>query len=276
EQCDFRRAAADGGERFRVDGGLELALEEHAVDVLAVRHAAHFHPGGGLEGDVFFFLAPPLDALELDAVVVLQDAAHPEAGGILQGVEADALAVEVGGLLDAAVGALHDVAVAEAPVWEHRNRGERGALVAGHEVGDERELADVEFLVAQHAPVALGRGHGEGVELDARRARGAVDQGAQQVVIAACERELELGHGVWAQLARMPLASTTFFHLAISAATKAANSSGIFTAGSAPCARKRSLSSGSWRIFAVSAARRSIAARGVPAGANIPLQPLTS
>jgi hypothetical protein len=33
-----------------LDRGFELAVEEHAVDVLAVRHAAHFHPGGGLEG----------------------------------------------------------------------------------------------------------------------------------------------------------------------------------------------------------------------------------
>src|SRR6185369_9797115 len=102
---------------------------------------------------------------------------------------------------------------------------------------------------------------GEGVEFDSRRASRPVDQRTQQVVVDACQGEIELRHGGSLQFARMPLASTTFFHFVVSEATNAPNSSGIFTAGSAPCARKRSLSAGSWRIFAVSAARRSIAAR---------------
>src|SRR2546425_12984594 len=204
--------------------------------------------------------------------MVLQDAAHPEAGGILQRVETDALAVQVGRLLDAGVRALHDVAMAEAPVRKYRDGVERGGLVARHQVADERELADVELLVAQHAAVALGRGHGEDVELHARRNGAAIGQRAHQVVAAAGEGELELRH----QFAAMPLACATLRHLRISASTKAANSSGILTAASAPCATKRSFNAGSARIRALSAARRSIAARGVRAGANIPLQPLTS
>ena len=51
---------------------------------------------------------------------------------------------------------------------EHRDRGQRLALVARHEVGADVLLADVELVLAAHAPVALARPHvGEEDEVEA-------------------------------------------------------------------------------------------------------------
>jgi hypothetical protein len=48
---------------------------------------------------------------------------------------------------------------------------------------------------------------------------------------------------------------------------RATKASGVVPSGSSPAARRRSATSGTWMIFAVSAAMRSTMARGVPAGA---------
>ena len=194
EQSHFRGAGAHRGQRFRIDGRFQLAFQKHPVDVLSLRDAADSHPRGRLKWNVLFLLAPPFDRLQIDAVVVLQDAAHPQAGRILKGIQSHPFPVEVGGLLDAAIRALHHVAVAKTAVREHRDGGKRLGVVASDQVGDERKLADVEFPVAQHAPVPLGRGHGEDVELDAGSGRLAFDQRNQQIVGSAGERELERGH----------------------------------------------------------------------------------
>src|SRR5256885_12798649 len=50
--------------------------------------------------------------------------------------------VEVGGLLDAAIRALHHVAVAKTAVREHRDGGKRLGVVASDQVGDERKRSE--------------------------------------------------------------------------------------------------------------------------------------
>ena len=66
------------------------------------------------------------------------------------------------------VGVDEHEAVAEAAMQEHRDRRERLALVADHEIGADVLLADVEFMLAAHPPVPLARAHvGEEHEVEA-------------------------------------------------------------------------------------------------------------
>jgi len=83
--------------------------------------------------------------------------------------------------------------VTKTPVQEHRDRGERRATLAFHEIGADICLADVEFGPARHAPVTLARAHTcEHDELQAVRGNRAVLERANDLVVAACDRQLEL------------------------------------------------------------------------------------
>ena len=124
------------------------------------------------------------------AVFVLQDAAQPQAGGGLEGLQPDLAADQVGRLLNALAGVDEDEAVAEAAMQEHRQRRKRLLLVARHQVGRGRALRHVEIAVAQEAPVARGGIHlGEHGELDAVGLDGAFIKRADDLVIAAGERQ---------------------------------------------------------------------------------------
>jgi hypothetical protein len=84
-------------------------------------------------------------------------------------------------------------AVAEAPMQEHRDGGQWGALVALHEIGANIALADVELGLARHPPVALARPHaGEHDELEAVGLDRALLERAHDLVVAAGHREPEL------------------------------------------------------------------------------------
>ncbi len=87
KQRNFRIAGAHRRQGFGIERRFELAVDKHLVDVFALGHALDVHPGGRFERDVLFLLAPPLDGLQIDVVMILQDTAHPQAGGILQGIE---------------------------------------------------------------------------------------------------------------------------------------------------------------------------------------------
>nr|WP_292038977.1 hypothetical protein [Massilia sp. UBA6681] len=129
-----------------------------------------------------------------DAVVVLQDRAHPDVGGELVLGQADAAAAQVLGALDA-VGAHVDRGVAEGARQEHRHadvgQGAGGGLDGG---AGERQLADVEFLGAEGAEEDLFRRERHEDGIDAVDLDGAVDQGAATVVIADGHGELQFVH----------------------------------------------------------------------------------
>src|SRR5438105_4458924 len=65
---------------------------------------------------------PPFQVGGLDAILLLQHAAHPDVGGHLVLRHADGPALEVGRRLDAAVGADVDAGVAEQPRHKGRHR----------------------------------------------------------------------------------------------------------------------------------------------------------
>ena len=73
-----------------------------------------------------------------------------------------------------------------------------------------------------------------------------------------------------------PDAATTFVHLSISRTMKAENSSGVCGIGSAPSARMRSTTDGSFSSATNAALSRAITAGGVFAGAMMPNQPMDS
>src|SRR5581483_3803798 len=58
---------------------------------------------------------------------------------------------------DAGIDVDESKAVAKAPVQEDRNRRQRLAVIARHQIAADVELADVELPVARHAPVAFPR-----------------------------------------------------------------------------------------------------------------------
>ncbi len=76
---------------------------------------------------------------------------------------------------------------------EHRDGGERHALVALHEIGADIGLAHVELGLARHAPVALARPHvGEDDELETVGLDHAFLERAHDLVVAARDGELDL------------------------------------------------------------------------------------
>ena len=142
------------------------------------------------ELDVLVELGEPFDRLVRHAVLVLEDAAHPMPGRHQERLDADLAADQVLRLLDALRRVDEHEAVAEAPVQEHRQRGDRHALVARHDVGRARRLRHVEVAVADEAPVPRRRIHvGEHGEVDAVRLDLALLEGAHDLVVAAREGE---------------------------------------------------------------------------------------
>ena len=127
--------------------------------------------------------------------MLLENAAHPDAGGRLEIGAADYFAVEVLWRLDAGGGVDEDEAVAEAAMQEHRNGGQRLALVADHEIGADIFLADVEFVLAAHAPVALARPHvGQEDEFEPIRLDRTLLERADDVVVAAGDCQSQFAH----------------------------------------------------------------------------------
>ena len=126
--------------------------------------------------------------------MILQNAAHPQSGGILQRVERDALAVQIGRLFDAAAGALDHVLMTKTAVRKNRNGIVAAALVARHQIADQRQLANVELFMLQHAAMAFRRRHRQNVQFDALGLNLAVDQRAQKIIIAASQGQLQFCH----------------------------------------------------------------------------------
>ena len=139
----------------------------------------------------------PFDRVDVDAEVVLHQAADEYRGGL--GIErhADALAFEVLRGFDV-LAVDHHEAVPEHARGEHRQRDER-ALVrrnAADEFG-ARHLAGVEFQPVGHAVENLARiVHDQEIEIDAFGFDLAGLQRQHAVVEAAGERDRKCGHWV--------------------------------------------------------------------------------
>jgi hypothetical protein len=98
----------------------------------------------------------PGDRVEVDAVLLGQDGARPDARGHrVAPVHADLAALEVLRAPDVRADPVADGAVVEAAHQERRDRGELHPVRLRDEVGGEGHLADVELEGADHAPEAL-------------------------------------------------------------------------------------------------------------------------
>jgi len=137
-----------------------------------------------------------MDVGRLDAVFVLQDAAHPYDGGDLVFRKADGLADEVPRRLDAAVGADIDAGMAEDARDESGYADVRGfAGIGDSQIGAEGELADVELLVAEGAEKHLLGLERDVGDVAALHRHAAVLQRAGAVIIAAGDGDRDLnGH----------------------------------------------------------------------------------
>jgi hypothetical protein len=128
------------------------------------------------------------------AIVVLQDRASPDVGGELVFGKADALALQVLGLLDAVLAHV-DRRVAEGSRQEHRH-GDVRALAARvlDQVARQRQFGDVE-VHASHGPEEHLLGVQEHVDrIHAVDLHAPVEQRTGAVVVAHGDRELQLGH----------------------------------------------------------------------------------
>ena len=126
-----------------------------------------------------------------NAVMLLQDAAHPDIAGGEKSRSADPLTAQIGRRRDPFRRVDENEAVAKSPMQKHRQRGPGKILVAGGEIGGGIEFADVELLPAPHAVMPLARPHAaEHVQVDAVGLDGAVGERTNEVVISPGEVEL--------------------------------------------------------------------------------------
>ena len=135
--------------------GDDLAREQHLFELLArfdaydVRRRHEF-------GNVLVARQHPGDLRQVNAVLVLQHAARPHAGGDgVAAVDADLPAFEMLRFKAAARGVVQHGAMVESAHQEHRQRGDALACGARAQIGRYRHFADVKFAAARHAPERL-------------------------------------------------------------------------------------------------------------------------
>ncbi len=136
------RAAPGRGRVTKVEGlrgavmALDLALGQHVRQRFVGRDGAHAEFRRQVQRDlllaagILLAAGEILDAGGIDAVFVLQNAALPHRRGELIFRNADALADQILGLGDAALGGDEDAVMAEEPRGKDRDRDE-GRIVAG-------------------------------------------------------------------------------------------------------------------------------------------------
>src|SRR5262245_3409915 len=176
------------GRQQRVD----FTLDQHVLERFVLWHLRDLEARWRREIDVLVELTEPLDRFVRHAVIVLEDAAHPQAGGEQITLSADLAADKVGRLADALRRIDEDKAMTEAAMGKNRNRAERKILIPRRHVTRARHLGEIELAAAQKPPVPRRRSHiGQHREVDPLRAYAAFLQGAHDLVIAAGEGELE-------------------------------------------------------------------------------------
>jgi hypothetical protein len=135
----------------------------------------------------------PRDRVVVYAVIVTEDAAHPDRGRHLILRHRDPASVQVTGITDGAIRAEIYRRVPEAPGDEGRNRDE--ALVGSgpeHAVTRQRHLGEIELLELAHAPEALFRGEDDDGQTRAFDRDRTISQRCDAVVVAAGKREFGL------------------------------------------------------------------------------------
>ena len=148
----------------------------------------------------------PADLREIDAVVLGEDAAHVDAGGLRPFRDADGAAFEVLRGLDAAIAAHVDRRMAVNARRKHRDRHHRRRALRGERgVFPERQLGDVPFQIPGEAEGdLLDRRKDQRRERDAVGAHDPLGDLAHVLVVADRERELHRGRAAAGDDGRRP------------------------------------------------------------------------
>src|SRR5205085_1535488 len=94
----------------------------------------------------------PCNAGKVNAILFLQDAARPHAGGDrVSAIDTDAPAFEIFGRADAGIFVDENRAVMECAYQEYGNCGHPLSVRARADIGGNRHLADIEFQPPNHA-----------------------------------------------------------------------------------------------------------------------------
>src|SRR5438067_9470308 len=182
-----------------MDDGVNLAGDDHAAEILLRRHLADGHAARRLEADraamavARHALHPPLHVARRHAEFMLQGPARPERRGLLVLRHADALALEIGRLVDACIAPHDDLGMKHFARGEDRDADP--ALVARghrHHQRRHRHLGDVEVAELELAPEELRGKHLARHELDAVGLHVAVEDRPRAGICRNANAELQL------------------------------------------------------------------------------------
>src|SRR5262249_62175098 len=106
----------------------DFTLDQHVLKRFVLCHLRDLEARRRREIDVLVELTEPLDRFMRHAVIVLEDAAHPQAGGEQIALGADLAADKCGQITDVLRRIDANKAITEAAMGENRNRAERKIL----------------------------------------------------------------------------------------------------------------------------------------------------
>ena len=137
---------------FLAEHRIEFAVDQHLDDLLARGRALgrvpEFGNMGVLERD-------PVDPVEIDAMVVGEDAAQPCAGRGGKGADADALVVEIARREFPCLCIVKRMRMLKPGQHDIRQQHHRLPKALRHQVGNDRHLRDVKRALADHRLEAL-------------------------------------------------------------------------------------------------------------------------
>jgi hypothetical protein len=113
---------------------IDLSVRQHLLDRALGRQAHDLQVRGRLEFDGFVQFANPFDRLQRHAVFMLEDAAQPDDRRVLELLDADLAAHQIGRRPDALRRVDEDEAMAEPAVQEDGNGVDGNALIARDQV----------------------------------------------------------------------------------------------------------------------------------------------
>ena len=136
-------------------------LAEHRVELTVNQHLNDWLACGRALGrvdvlrDMRVLERHPLHRIEVDAMLIGQDAAQPRTRSGGERADADPPALEIARLQVAEIGPVDRVGILMPRYHHARQQHHRLAETSRHQIGDDRHLRDVEGLFAHHRLEAL-------------------------------------------------------------------------------------------------------------------------
>ena len=144
EMANARIVRHVGAEDCRID----VAIQHHLCERLAAERQADAVRRIAIVHDMRLLGAEPGHAVEINAVFMPQDPAHPHAGCLRVGAHADTAPLDVLRPHHAFVGAISNAMMLKAPDDRRRQHHERNAGLPGLKKRDDGEFTGIEAAVA--------------------------------------------------------------------------------------------------------------------------------